>query len=264
MTCGNALNRSSWKMPHPSPPAANAPTGGGLWTASSSACAAAASGTSSPRSSATTAPCIAGSNVGAATGSSAASGPCWSSTAPNSARFTGSGRALTGPWARPGSGGKKVGKNPTDRGKKGTKRSVLVDEQGGPLGLVIDGANRHDTKLLRATIEAIVVNRPEPTPERPQHLCLDKAYDNPTGHETVAATHYTPHIRQIGEEKAAAGPRHPQHKPRRWVVERTLAWLSKCRAILVRYDKHDFNYLGLVQLACSLFWYRRLHRLTVT
>ena len=157
-----------------------------------------------------------------------------------------------------------MGKNPTDRGKKGTKRSVLVDEQGGPLGLVIDGANRHDTKLLRTTIEAIVVNRPEPTPERPQHLCLDKAYDNPTGHDTVAATHYTPHIRKIGEEKAAADPRNPQHKPRRWVVERTLAWLSKCRAILVRYDKHDFNYLGLVQLACSLFWYRRLHRLTVT
>jgi putative transposase len=157
-----------------------------------------------------------------------------------------------------------VGKNPTDRGKNGTKRSLLVDEQGGPLGLVIDGANRHDTKLLRATIEAIVVERPEPTAERPQHLCLDKAYDNPTGHATVAATSYTGHVRKIGEEKVPARPGHPQHKPRRWVVERTLAWLSKCRAILVRYDKHDFNYLGLVQLACGLFWYRRLHRLGAT
>jgi putative transposase len=154
-----------------------------------------------------------------------------------------------------------VGKNPTDRGKNGTKRSLLVDEQGGPLGLVIDGANRHDTKLLRATIEAIVVARPQPTPEQPQHLCLDKAYDNPTGHETVTATGYTPHIRTIGEDKAPVPKGQQQHKPRRWVVERTLAWLSKCRAILVRYDKHDFNYLGLVQLACGLFWYRRLHRL---
>jgi len=44
-------------------------------------------------------------------------------------------------WARPGSGGEKVGKNPTDRGKPGTKTSLLVDEQGGPLGAVIDGAN---------------------------------------------------------------------------------------------------------------------------
>jgi putative transposase len=157
-----------------------------------------------------------------------------------------------------------VGKNPTDRGKNGTKRSLLVDEQGGPLGLVIDGANRHDTKLLRATIEAIVVERPEPTTRQPQHLCLDKAYDNPTGHETVAATKYRGHIRRIGEEEPAAAPGKRRYKPRRWVVERTLAWLSKCRAILVRYDKHDFNYLGLVQLACALFWYRRLHRLGAT
>ena len=154
-----------------------------------------------------------------------------------------------------------MGKNPTDRGKNGTKRSVLVDEQGGPLGLVIDGANRHDTKLLHATIEAIVVERPEPTARQPQHLCLDKAYDNPTGHATVAATGYTGHIRPIGEEKAAVRPGQRRHKPRRWVVERTLAWLSKCRALLVRYDKHDHNYLGLIQLACGLLWYRRLHRL---
>jgi len=53
-----------------------------------------------------------------------------------------------------------------------------------------------------------------------------------------------------------------KHKPRRWVVERTLGWLSKCRAILVRYDKNDFNYLGLIQFACSLLWYRRVHCLT--
>ncbi len=51
---------------------------------------------------------------------------------------------------------------------------------------------------------------------------------------------------------------------RRWVVERTLAWLSKCRAILVRYDKKPENYLGLIQLACALLWYRRLRRITAT
>jgi putative transposase len=43
------------------------------------------------------------------------------------------------------------------------------------------------------------------------------------------------------------------------VVERTLAWLSKCRGILVRYEKKDNNYLGMLQLACGLIWYRRLH-----
>ena len=63
-----------------------------------------------------------------------------------------------------------------------------------------------------------------------------------------------------GEEKRSRAPSNG-HKPRRWVVERTLAWLCKCRGILVRYDKKDKNYLGLIQLACALCWYRRLYRL---
>lgn len=45
------------------------------------------------------------------------------------------------------------------------------------------------------------------------------------------------------------------------VVERTLGWLSKCRAILVRYDKKACNYLGFIKLACALLWYRRCWRL---
>jgi putative transposase len=67
-----------------------------------------------------------------------------------------------------------VGKNPTDRGKTGTKRSVLTDGRGVPLGLAVDGANRNDFKLARATIESIAAERPDPTPEAPQGLCLDK------------------------------------------------------------------------------------------
>ena len=46
---------------------------------------------------------------------------------------------------------------------------------------------------------------------------------------------------------------------RRWVVERSFAWLSKCRGILVRYEKKDGNCLGLIQMACGLLWYRRQH-----
>jgi putative transposase len=126
---------------------------------------------------------------------------------------------------------------------------------------VIEGANVHDTKLLDATIEAIVVQRPEPTKKAPQNLCLDKGYDNPTGRAATAKHGYTPHIRKIGEEKAVSRGKE-KHKPRRWVVERTLGWLSKCRAILVRYDKNAFNYLGLIQFACALLWFRRVHRLS--
>lgn len=135
-----------------------------------------------------------------------------------------------------------------------------MDEQGGPLGLVISPANTHDTKLLARTIDAIVVDRPKVTQRKLQHLCLDKGYDNPTGHRSTIEQKYTPHIRLIREEHVAKR-RKGKHKPRRWVVERAHAWLSKCRAILVRYDKHAYNYAGLLQLACILFWYRRLHRL---
>jgi putative transposase len=156
-----------------------------------------------------------------------------------------------------------VGKNPTDRGKRGTKKSLLTDAEGGPLGAVVDAANVNDHLLLEATIAAIVVERPPPTAARPQHLCLDGGYNNEPSREVAARHRYTAHIRPGGEEP---GPhrRTRAHKPRRWVVERTLAWLSKCRALLVRYDKHWQNYLGLVQLACGLLWYRRLHRLHAT
>jgi putative transposase len=153
-----------------------------------------------------------------------------------------------------------VGANPTDRGKRGVKRSLLVEAGGGPLAVVVAGANVHDTKLLDATLQAVVVERPQPTAEKPQHLSLDKGYDNPTGRQAAADHHYVPHIRKIGEEKQdeQGAKRHPA---RRWVVERTLAWLSKCRAILVRYDKKARNYLALLQLACALVWYRRYNRL---
>lgn len=140
------------------------------------------------------------------------------------------------------------------------KRSLVVDATGGPLGTTIAGANVHDTKLLAATLEAIVVERPQPTAERPQPLCLDKGYDNPIGHETVATDHYTPHIRRIGEEKLDAYGQQT-YPARRWVVERTLAWLSKCRGLLVRYEKKAINFLGLLQLACALIWMRRRARL---
>ena len=148
--------------------------------------------------------------------------------------------------------GDAIGGNPTDRGKAGSKKSVLVDGAGGPLSVVVAGANFHDTKLLRPRLESIVVDRPEGF----QNLCLDKGYDNPTGHRTVAEAGNQPQIRRIGEENLdQSGER--THPARRWVVERTLGWLSKCRAILVRYDKKAPNYLGLLQLACALIRCRR-------
>ncbi len=110
--------------------------------------------------------------------------------------------------------------------------------------------------LLGATLDAIVVERALPTDEAPQNLCLDKGYDNRKARE-VAERSYVVHVRRIGEENLdeAAEKRYPA---RRWVVERTLCCLSRCRAILVRYEKKATNYPGLVEVACILLWYRRL------
>ena len=71
-------------------------------------------------------------------------------------------------------GEKGTGANPTDRGKSGSKRSLLTEGHGIPISLVVEGANRHDMKLMEPTLEAIVIERPKPTEEVPQHLCLDK------------------------------------------------------------------------------------------
>jgi putative transposase len=155
-------------------------------------------------------------------------------------------------------GGDDVGPNPTDRAKPGVKRSLLVEADGGPLAITIAGANVPDAQLLGRTIDAIVLERPEPEPDFPQHLCLDKGFDNDTGWEAAIDHDYDPHIAMIRDERPA---RPTRHKARRWVVERTISWLSKCRGILIRWETVAANYLGLLQVACALLWFRRLHRL---
>ena len=72
-------------------------------------------------------------------------------------------------------GGDLIGPNPTDRGKAGIKRSLLVDGQGGPLSITVAGANVHDAKLLEATLDAIVVERPQPTEVGPNTCVWTKA-----------------------------------------------------------------------------------------
>src|SRR4051794_23569777 len=100
-------------------------------------------------------------------------------------------------------GGGHVGPNPTDRGKGGVKRSLQVEGHGRPLGGVVAGANVPDDQLLEATIEAVVLERPEPEPDWEQHLALDAGFDTPTGWETTIDHDYYPHI----------APRRPEDRP---------------------------------------------------
>ena len=104
----------------------------------------------------------------------------------------------------------------------------------------------------------MIVARPRIGKKRSQHLSLDKGYDTPIGRRVPARRHYISHIRRRGEAPLPKSQR--KYPARRWVVERTFAWLSKCRAILVRYDKNPEHYLSLLQFACALLWYRRLLR----
>ncbi len=150
--------------------------------------------------------------------------------------------------------GGKTGRNPTDRGKRGAKRSVLTDGRGVPLGVALDGANRNDHKLMRETLEAIPVPRPRPTRRRRQHLCLDKGYDYAEPRAIAAEFGFTLHLRTRGEE--ARAKRRARAKARRWVVERTHSWLNRFRAVLIRWNKKPANYLALLHFAFGIIAWR--------
>jgi putative transposase len=111
----------------------------------------------------------------------------------------GSGRRPIRRWVRP-AWGDLIGPNPTDRAKPDVKRSIQVEADGGPLAITIAGANVPDAKLLAATIEAVVLERPPVEARWPQHLCLDKGYDNEGGWGACVDHDYEPHIALIRDE----------------------------------------------------------------
>lgn len=151
--------------------------------------------------------------------------------------------------------GKKTGHNPTDRSKQGVKRSLLTEGHGVPIGLAIDGANRHDMKLVRSTLESLVGQRPTPDDDHPQGLCLDKGYDYDEVRDIVLEFGFTAHIRGRGEE-AQMLVREAGKRARRWVVERSHSWMNRFRRLLVRWEKKADNYLAFLHFACGLIAFR--------
>src|ERR671917_2091687 len=157
-----------------------------------------------------------------------------------------------------------IGKNPTDRAKMGTKRSMLTDGAGIPLAVAIEGANRHDSRLLVATLDGLVVARPAPEGEEDspeQHLCLEAAYDSEEVRHELEARSYEPHISAAEEKKRSErkqARKHPGGRARRWVVERTHSWLNRSRRLLVRWEKKTENYVAFVHLACAQLIFSKL------
>ena len=127
----------------------------------------------------------------------------------------------------------------------------------------MEGANRHDMKLVQATLESVpsilearrkvhlaVITFEGGVGE--QGLCLDAGYDYEEVRAIVTEFGYTAHIHSRGQEKKAkvAG-----QKARRWVVERTHSWLNRYRRLLIRWEKKAHNYLALLHFACAcLTW----------
>jgi hypothetical protein len=130
-----------------------------------------------------------------------------------------------------------------------------VEANGIPVGLAVDGANRPDMKMVEETLASIPVERPEPTPEQAQNLCLDKGYAYDEVRETVREFGFTAHIPTKGKE-AQKVKRKARQKARRYVVERTHSWMNRFRGILIRWCKKPQNYIALLHFALAIITYR--------
>ncbi|MEF2508077.1 IS5 family transposase [Vibrio mimicus] len=150
--------------------------------------------------------------------------------------------------------GKKTGKNPTDRAKQGVKRSLLTDAKGLPLAVIADGANVHDIKLVKHTLDALECYRPP----LKVPLYLDKGYTGQWLQDELIALNYLPHVQSLADEVACLKGS-DDFKAYRWVVERTHSWLNRFRRLLVRWEKKIENYEVMLHLGCGLIvWNKSL------
>jgi len=164
------------------------------------------------------------------------------------------------------------GISPVDRSKLGTKRHILTDKNGIPLSTIILSASTHDIKLVTDVIDNSVIKRTFVSGKSKkgmkqkseyQHLCLDRAYQSKPIENEIIKRGYVPHIpykRKRGQMKEdnTYQKRYSPSKNKRWVVERTNSWHNRFRKLFTRYEKKAKNYLGLVQLSCSIIIYRKI------
>jgi transposase len=141
-----------------------------------------------------------------------------------------------------------VGPNPTDRGKAGTKRHVATDGRGIPLAVRITGANRHESTVFADLIDAIPpIKQPSGRRrKRPDKVHADKAYDGRRCRRALRRRHIKVRIARKGIESKERLGRD------RWVVERTLAWLTRYRRLTIRYERRDDIHEAFLSLGCVL------------
>lgn len=147
-------------------------------------------------------------------------------------------------------GGEKTGKNPTDRGKLGSKRHILVDGRGAPLSIVVSGAQAHDKTCAIQVLDHVSIPRPRKI-YRVHHLCGDKGYDYDDIRQAAHERQYRVHIGHRGVVVKPV-PQVKQYPAHRWVVERTLSWQNDFRSLRIRWSKKAENWLAFIQLASAL------------
>ena len=125
------------------------------------------------------------------------------------------------------------------------------------MGLAVEGANRPDLKMVEETLESIPLERPEPTAEAPQGLCLDRGYAYDEVQEIAEEFHFTTHL-PPDQGEAQKVKRKAGAKARRWVVERTHSWMNRFRGILIRWCKKADNYIALLHMSFAFIIYRRM------
>jgi len=153
-----------------------------------------------------------------------------------------------------------VGK--TKRGK-GTKWMVVVDGRGLPLGNYLHSASPAEVRLAETTLAAIRVGRrhhPGRPRQKPMRVIADKAYDSDPlrkrmrqrGIELICP-HKKNRVRPATQDGRAL-----RRYRRRWIVERTNAWLGNFRRLVVRYDRSLTIYGAFFHIACFMIVLRRV------
>ena len=155
-------------------------------------------------------------------------------------------------------GGPQTGPNPTDRGRPGTKHHIVVDAQGIPLAACLSPANRHDSKMLASTLDAVppIRNGRRGHPRRrPAKLHADKGYDHAFCRAACTARRIQHRIARRGIDSSQRLGRH------RWVVERTFAWLARMRRLAIRYERRADIHFAFLKLGCALICWNYVRKL---
>ena len=120
--------------------------------------------------------------------------------------------------------------------------------------MIITAANVHDSMVFEELIDAIEpIKRPRGRPrKRPEKLHADKAYDDKKCKEALRRRRIKSRIARKGIESSKRLDWH------RWVVERTLAWLSKYRRLTIRYERRGDIHEAFLHLGCSLICFNYL------